>query len=124
MVRAEIKHSKFTTNYTKVFCEVESEQVLSPHHFKVHNAKTDEVLGEVNFQVGPIKENGINGVNNEDLLLMIVCRLESFQHSDYACKENAEALEHLYAAVDALRARTNRRVNAGIEGTSALDSEG
>ena len=117
-----IEHPKFTSKYTKVFCEDAAEQLFNaPHHFKVVNVEDGSTVGRVDFQEGPIKEVGINGVNNEDLILMVVCRLESFQKSEYACNENAEALEYLYKAVDALRSRTNRRAAAGIEGTSALD---
>ena len=117
-----IEHPKFTSKYTKVFCEDAAEQLFNaPHHFKVVNVEDGSTVGRVDFQEGPIKEVGINGVNNEDLILMVVCRLESFQKSEYACNENAEALEHLYGAIDALRSRTNRRAAAGIEGTSALD---
>lgn len=117
-----IEHPKFASKYTKVFCEDAAEQLFNaPHHFKVVNVEDDTTVGRVDFQEGPIKEVGINGVNNEDLILMVVCCLESFQKSEYACNENAEALEHLYGAIDALRSRTNRRAAAGIEGTSALD---
>ena len=122
MLYLPIDHPKFTTNYTKVWCEdAEDMKFNAPHHFKVTDSSGLNEISKIDFQEGPIKEHGVNGVCNEDLILMVVCRLEGFQKSEYACKENAEALEHLYAAVDALRSRTNRRVAAGVEGTSALD---
>lgn len=118
-----VKHPYFTNEYTNVFSE--SPDVMeynAPHHFHVRDAKTDKVLSEVHFQEGPIKEVGVNGVCNEDLLLMVYARLDCFQHSDYMCTENEEAMRHIEEAVKALRSRTNRRKAAGIEGTSATDN--
>lgn len=117
-----VKHPDYTNEYTNVFSESPSEmQYNAPHHFHVKDAKTGKILSEVNFQEGPIKEVGVNGVCNEDLLLMVHARLDSFQHSEYACDENEEAISHIEAAVKALRSRTNRRKAAGIEGTSIPD---
>lgn len=78
------------------------------------------LLTEINIQKGPIKENDINGVNNEDLLLIVMARLMAFQESEYACYENADALNHLEMALDSLRKRTNRRIKENKEGTSIV----
>ena len=51
---------------------------------------------------------------------MVVTRLEAFQNSDYRCEENQEAINAIYEAVDALRKRTNKRVDRGVEGTSEI----
>lgn len=114
----EVRNGKFTQNYTKVYCE-DDWNYNAPHHFMVSSVEGD-VLDEVHFQEGPIKEVGINGLNNEDLLLMVVTRLEAFQNSDYRCEENQEAIDAIYEAVDALRRRTNKRVDRGAEGTSQI----
>ena len=116
----EVRHEKFTTNYTKVSCEDQPWNYNAPHHFTVSNINTDEVVAKVDFQEGPIKEVGINGVSNEDLLLMVVTRLEGFQNSEYKCEENQKALESILDAVDHLRSRTNKRVERGVEGTSTV----
>lgn len=110
-----------TQNYTYVTCEDKEQQKFNaPHHFKVYNKNTDEIVGEVNFQEGPIKENGINGVANEDLILMVLTRLFSFQESPYACKENEKAIEKLSEALMWLRSRTLDRQIRNVEGTSKL----
>ena len=111
----EVKNGKFTQKYTKVYCE-DDWHYNAPHHFTVSSVE-GKVLQEINFQEGPIKEAGINGVNNEDLLLMVVTRLEAFQNSDFRCDENQEAINSLYDAIDVLRSRTNRREAEGKEGT-------
>lgn len=116
-----IKNDKFTQNYTYVECEDKEEQKFNaPHHFKVRNVQTNEVVCATNFQEGPIKENRINGCSNEDVVLMVITRLESFQNSEYACEENAEAIDYFYKGIEALRKRTNKRAERGVEGTSEV----
>jgi hypothetical protein len=74
----------------------------------------------VNFQEGAIKECGINGVNNEDLILMVIARLQAFQDSPYKCRENAMAITKLEECLMWLRKRTLDREAKGIEGTSEI----
>lgn len=108
-----------TENYTEV--RVESEyQYNAPHYFEVHRKEDGELVGKVHFQEGPIKETGVNGVNNEDLINMVICRLESFQNSEYKCRENALAITKLEEALMWLRYRTNARTKRGVEGTSTV----
>ena len=123
-----LNHDLLTQNYTMIIHE-EDYKFNAPHHFKVIAAKPDTegehkgqnlVVGVVNFQEGPIKENGVNGVANEDLLGMVLCRLESFQKSEYKCRENACAITKIEEALMWLRKRTNARVKRGVEGTSKV----
>ncbi len=72
----------------------------------------------VNFQNGPIKENGVNGCHQEDLIAIVLDRLQSFQDGDYACRENEKAIEKLEEALMWLRKRTQDRIDRGVEGTS------
>lgn len=75
----------------------------------------------IDFQNGPIKEVGTNGITHEVLLAILIDRLEGFQSGAYACEENAQALYCLRAALSHLNDRTKRRVASGTEGTHALD---
>jgi hypothetical protein len=75
-------------------------------------------LGAVQFQRGPIAENGINGVTNEALLAIVIDRLRGFQSSQHACRENACALTKLEEAMHWLHSRTRSRMARGVEGTS------
>lgn len=72
----------------------------------------------VDFQRGPIKEVGTNGLTHEVLLAIIIDRLEHFQSGRFACEENADALLHARATLNALKRRTARRVEQGVEGTN------
>lgn len=69
------------------------------------------------FQNGPIKEAGVNGVTHEVLLAVVIDRLEGYQSGQFACEENAVALEALRTAVIALKSRTQKRLARGVEGT-------
>ena len=72
---------------------------------------------DIHFQEGPIKENGVNGVNNEDLIAMVICRLDHFQESEFACYENDLAIMKLEEALLWLRKRTMGREKRQVEGT-------
>ena len=117
-----VKHDLATTKYTRVY----SEAVFTnhaPHNFIVtapmdEEGKIERQLLEVPFQNGAIKENGVNGVMNEDLIHMVICRLEHFQGSPFACRENQLAITKLEEALLWLRKRTIGRENRGVEGTT------
>lgn len=112
----KLNHDLLTSKYTMVHHEV-NHRFNAPHHFVVRNANTHEVLSEVDFQEGPIKESGINGVCNEDLIAMVICRLEHFNNSDFRCRENSMAITKLEEALLWLRKRTMGREQLGVEGT-------
>ena len=69
------------------------------HDFQIRRTSDDSVLGKVHFQQGALSAEGPNGILNEDLLMMIIDRVESFQSSKLKCRENENALQHLYEAL-------------------------
>lgn len=79
-----------------------------------------EELGLIVFQSGPVKEVGVNGVTEEDLINICIHRLTCFQTGPYACEENGQALTFLHAAKAALEKRTENRRMRGVEGTSKI----
>ena len=123
----ELVMGLLTTKYTRVSHEnPEQMKYNAPHHFMVtinKNLKPGEfptVVGEIDFQEGPIKECGVNGVCNEDLIAMVITRLEHFQKSEFSCRENALAITKLEEAMLWLRKRTMGREQRGIEGTHTV----
>lgn len=62
-----------------------------------------------------------NGIFVETLLKISAERLRFYQGTKFACSENAQALSYINTALEALRARTSRRVRRGIEGTNQVD---
>ena len=90
------------------------------HNYTIYGkeeGRPHPVLGNVIFQNGPIKENGVNGLQNEDLMLICIHRLQGFQSGDFKCRENAIALTKLEEALMWLQKRTKDRETRGVEGT-------
>lgn len=92
------------------------------NHRYVIEAPTDAdgqkfVSCSINFQNGPINENGVNGVTQEALLAICIDRLRAFQSGKFACRENAIALTKLEEAQHWLLHRTRARMARGVEGT-------
>ena len=112
----QLKNDVITQNYTYVEHE-EDFNFNAPHHFAVKRKSDDSVLANIDFQEGAIKESGVNGVMNEDLIAMVICRLEGFQNSEFRCRDNAVAITKLEESLMWLRKRTIGRENRGVEGT-------
>ncbi len=83
-------------------------------------AKAVGAYGFVNFQTGPKETTSVNGCQNEDLLAIVVDRLQHFQQGDFVCRENALALTKIQEALHWLEARTRDRLWRGVEGTNKL----
>lgn len=77
-------------------------------------------FGIIKFQKGPVKENGVNGCFQEDLIAIVIDRLQCFQAGDFACRENALALTKLEECLHWLNSRTVDRQVRGVEGTNKL----
>ncbi|MCL2182078.1 MAG: hypothetical protein FWB85_01235 [Chitinispirillia bacterium] len=115
----ELKSALITQKYTQVEHE-DNYSYNAPHHFKVKRVKDGDVLCEVDFQEGPINEVGVNGVCNEDLIAMVIRRLEGFQDSSFKCRENAVAITKFEEGLMWLRKRTMGREARGVEGTHVV----
>ena len=72
----------------------------------------------IKFQLGPVKEKGVNGTSIENVIDLLVRRLEGFQNGPFKCRENALAITKLEEAVQWLEHRTRKRVAQGVEGTN------
>ena len=111
-----------TQKYTQAFSVDERGAGNSCHQYVVKETPVvsdmeTKTFATINFQNGPIGEAGINGVHNEDLLVIVLDRLKSFQSGDFKCRENAIALTKLEEALMWLNKRTSERVKRGVEGT-------
>lgn len=62
-------------------------------------------------------EGSVDGLTIEDLLEICRHRLQSFQTSEYACRENAIALTSIEQALLWLNYRAEDRVERGVFGT-------
>lgn len=86
------------------------------HDYQVADLRGNEMV-LIQFQNGPLKEYGVNGVTHEALLAILADRLRSFQTGEFNCKENSVALTHIETAQLWLQKRTNDRLRRGVEGT-------
>lgn len=108
-----------TSEHTAVFA-VDEPEFNANHDYIVSDIENDDPFVRVLFQKGPIKENGVNGIHNEDLIAIVIDRLQSFQESEFRCRENAVAITKLEEAVMWLNKRTQDRKNRGVEGTNKV----
>lgn len=109
-----------TQKYTKVVA-VDDAEFGANHEYHVLRTDNGEHLPTcVKFQKGPIKEHGINGVHNEDLLVIVLDRLKGFQNTEFKCKENDKAIDAIEETLLWLRKRTYERVVRNVEGTSTV----
>lgn len=106
------------------YTDVHSTDYIGPgnaHHVYVISRKEDGAqLQGIEFQNGPIKEAGVNGVMDENLIAIVIDRLEGFQSGPYACQENADAKACLEAGLQHLQLRTARREARDVEGTHII----
>ncbi len=114
-----------TRKYTEVEVLDEKGQGNANHKYQIVSVSSEEqqpvvILGTVDFQNGPIKEVGVNGVMNEDLIAVVIDRMRGFQSGAYKCRDNALALTKLEEALMWLRNRTNERETRDVEGTNAI----
>lgn len=90
-----------------------------PHKYTVH--LPDGTTAEIKFQKGALNEDGsVDGLFNEDLILILFHRLKCLQKTIYACKENDGQLEALEILMGANMARRLDRVFRGVSGTHKI----
>lgn len=91
------------------------------HHYQVRGVKNADLLCDVQFQNGPYTlKASVDGIHNEDLLAIVIDRLEGFQSGEFACDWNEAALSKLKTARANFEARTLEREERGVEGTNEV----
>ena len=108
----ENKHIYTDHNGIAVICD-------EPGHAYHVSDENNVLISVVSFQDGPIKEAGINGMQNEHLIAILVDRLE-FLDSKFPCDSNKAAITNLKNALEHLEARTKNRIARNVEGTNTL----
>ena len=87
------------------------------HEYRITGDNCEQTI---KFQEGPVQEHGVNGIHHEDLLVILIDRLEHFQAGEFACSENGTALDKLKKALWYLNLRTRDRKTRNVEGTNQL----
>lgn len=77
--------------------------------------QTGSKSSEIEFQLGPVGENGVNGITSESLLAILIHRTK-YLDSKFGCDENKRAIQHMEEALVNFEVRTARRITRGVEG--------
>jgi hypothetical protein len=101
----------------------EMDYVMEPTEQEQAEAVVNSFSGEgiptsITLRFYEMREDGtkINGVTNEEVLRVLIHRLE-FLNKKMPCFENTMALSSLKGALSWLNARTEERTKRGVEGT-------
>jgi hypothetical protein len=116
MREVTIVHDK----YTRVHAVDEEDNDGVNHLYTIEPSTNDKLFksfANIQFQNGPIKENGVNGCHVEDLLAIVIDRIQSWQNGEMYCRENALAITKAEECLHWLNHRTRDRENRGVLGT-------
>lgn len=91
------------------------EKDIRPHNFVYVRHDVNSI--SFTIQNGPTKGSGINGCQVDTLIHAAKIILEGL-NKNLPCRENALAITKLEEAIHWLDARTQKRIEAGIEGTN------
>ncbi len=117
------EHKLVPVDKSHKYTDVLATEYIGPgnahHHYEIRG-KGGEIFTYLSFQDGPIKESGINGVMDENLMAIVIDRLRGFQTGPYKCRENEMALVKLEESLMWLKERTRGRETRGVEGTHKI----
>lgn len=87
---------------------VEEAEVIEP--------KAPRDFINIKFQEGTVSENGVNGAQIEDVIELLIERLQELQKGKSPCRESVLAITKLQEARMWLEERTRNRRKQGVEG--------
>lgn len=90
-----------------------------PHEGHVYHVNHGETTSTLNFQLGQVNENGVNGLTNEALLTVLIHRM-GVLNTAFPCVENVHVIGNLISALEQLNLRTKDRIERGVEGESKV----
>ena len=73
---------------------------------------------QIKWQEGVVKNGVANGAMIEDIIDLLISRLEGFNAGPLSCRENAKSIAYLIQAKQWQLERSLRRRAQGVEGTS------
>lgn len=85
----------------------------------VYEVQIGQKTVTVEFQFGPVKEVGVNGLTNEALLAILAHRI-GVLNEKFPCRENSMAITKIEEAKLWLDKRTNDRLTRGVEGKNEV----
>lgn len=111
----EILHEDEYT--TLLAIDEKHEQYGVNHAYTVHDNATGEAIEAINYQKGPRKEVGLNGLTDEDIARILHHRLTGFTEGEHADRYTENAAAHAFSVLRWLTDRKRDRERRGVEGT-------
>ena len=93
--------------------EQQEGQATAGHRYEFRHGEVE--IGGLNFQFGPVKQVGVNGVQTEGVLSALIDRTQVLDAA-FQCDENKEAIAHLEEALHLFNKRTADRRARQVEG--------
>lgn len=85
---------------------------VTGHEYRIVSGPLTQNLS---FQLGPVKEEGVNGMTTEALLHVLIDRTKVLD-AKHPSLLNVAAIRHMKAALSSLEQRTADRITRGVEG--------
>ena len=98
---------------------VEAHHVSTKNPGHNYEIRFEDDFVSIDFQDGPVKENGVNGITSEALLSILIHRTEVL-NGNFPCAENEAAIAGLKAALEAFESRTRDRIARQVEGENKV----
>lgn len=83
-------------------------------HFDPSQRSIRREFIQVQFQDGPIGQNGVNGCQVEDVIQVAIDRVRALNVEPFNCRENSLAITALEEAQNWLFRRTLQRMERGV----------
>lgn len=85
---------------------------VTGHEYRIVSGPLTQNLS---FQLGPVKEEGVNGLTTEALLHVLIDRTQ-VMNEKHSSPWNQNAIFHMQRALSSLEQRTADRITRGVEG--------
>ena len=83
------------------------------HRYAVTTKDMKTTFAAIDFQMGSVKKEGYNGVQDEDLLKIVIDRLQCLEAGPFSCDEYHFALGYIRKGLDCLDHRDPGPEGAG-----------
>ncbi|MDD9317870.1 MULTISPECIES: hypothetical protein [Acinetobacter calcoaceticus/baumannii complex] len=92
-----------------------SQESYELNHGHYYDILAGDEVTPIQFQHGPVKEHGVNGVTSEALLAILIHRTKILDNN-FPCDENKRAITYMENALALFEQRTRDRQKRGVEG--------
>lgn len=92
-------------NNCKTHIEYDEIVNRAPVRYRIVDNESGDILSEIDFQDGQVRVEGVNGITNEDLIDIVIHRLQRYKHN----KENDLAIINLKQSLMWLNERSKRK---------------